>query len=29
MAAMLLGGVFGLLSEIGTQLLAGKKSATA
>ncbi|MFS2151391.1 DUF1097 domain-containing protein [Rhizobium sp. Rhizsp42] len=29
MAAMLLGGVFGLLSEIGTNLLAGKKPATA
>jgi hypothetical protein len=29
MAAMLLGGVFGLLSEIGTNLLAAKKPATA
>ncbi len=29
MAAMLLGGVFGLLSEVGTNLLAGKKPATA
>ncbi|MDR7145058.1 DUF1097 domain-containing protein [Rhizobium sp. BE258] len=29
MAAMLLGGVFGLLSEIGTNLLAAKKTATA
>ncbi|WP_413711699.1 DUF1097 domain-containing protein [Rhizobium sp. Rhizsp82] len=29
MAAMLLGGAFGLLSEIGTNLLAAKKPATA
>jgi len=29
MAAMLLGGGFGLLSEIGTNLLAAKKPATA
>lgn len=29
MAAMLLGGVFGLVSEIGTQHLACKKSVTA
>lgn len=29
MAAMLLGGIFGLLSEIGTNLLAAKKQVTA
>ncbi|NEH57689.1 DUF1097 domain-containing protein [Rhizobium leguminosarum] len=29
MAAMLLGGVFGLLSEMGTNLLAAKKPVTA
>lgn len=29
MAAMLLGGAFGLLSEIGTSLLSTKKPATA
>jgi hypothetical protein len=29
MAAMLLGGLFGLLSEIGTNLLSAKKSVTA
>ena len=29
MAAMLLGGLFGFASELGTQLLTGKKSATA
>jgi hypothetical protein len=29
MAAMLLGGVFGLISEAGTNLLTAKKSATA
>ncbi|OOO27721.1 hypothetical protein BS627_03115 [Agrobacterium salinitolerans] len=29
MAAMLLGGLFGLVSEIGTNILAAKKTATA
>lgn len=29
MAAMLLGGVFGLISEIGTQLLSSRKPVTA
>jgi hypothetical protein len=29
MAAMLLGGLFGLVSEIGTNMLAAKKTATA
>ncbi|CAN7695054.1 DUF1097 domain-containing protein [Phyllobacterium sp. LjRoot231] len=29
MAAMLLGGLFGYVSELGTQLLASRKSATA